>query len=167
MGKKCEITREEILENLRYDPDDGTFTWIKRSGGRRVDGNAGSVNKDGYLQMTVNGNVFLAHRLAWFLIHNKWPEKEIDHANMDKLDNRISNLREATGSQNRANRKVNPLSKTGLKGVTFKKSHKAWCARITIDGKRKLCGYFKTPEEAHAAYCQAAEQHFGEFANFG
>jgi hypothetical protein len=83
---------------------------------------------------------------------------------MDRTNNKWSNLREATASQNMANR-VLP-SETGLKGAyrVQKGETVRYKSIITKDGKRLHLGCFGTAEEAHAAYCAAATQLHGEFA---
>lgn len=85
-----------------------------------------------------------------------------DHRNRCAVDNRDSNLREATPSQNAMNRrKVALLSK----GVTLNKGR--FRARITVDGKCTYLGRFDTEKEAAAAYAQAAAHLHGEFASVG
>lgn len=88
----------------------------------------------------------------------------VDHKNGNTLDNRKSNLRHASYSQNMANARLSRLSTTGAKGVTFK--HGKWCARITAFGKRIELGYFKTLEDASEAYRKAANRIWGEFARY-
>jgi hypothetical protein len=39
-------------------------------------------------------------------------------------------------------------SQTGIRGVTYHKVTKTWCARVTHNQKMHVLGYFKTPEEA-------------------
>ena len=97
---------------------------------------------------------------------NNTPEGfDTDHISGNKLDNRKSNLRTATRSENVCNRKVRPDSSTGVKGVRFHKQHKRYQARITKNKKQIHLGYFSTPETAHAAYCEAAKKLQGEFAH--
>lgn len=86
----------------------------------------------------------------------------VDHIDGDTLNNRRQNLRLATNSQNMANRKTNSNSIAGLKGVSFFGSK--WRAEIQCNNKRYPLGSFSTPEEAHAAYIEAAKRLFGEFA---
>jgi hypothetical protein len=102
-------------------------------------------------------------------MEGRWPEPETDHDNRDGLDNRWKNLREATKSQNAANRKVATTNKSGLKGVIAKTRYGVtkYEALIRLDGKRKHLGRFSTPQEAHAAYVAAAEVYHGKFANSG
>jgi hypothetical protein len=88
---------------------------------------------------------------------------KIDHRNGNGLDNqRRSNLRLATTSQNAMNKKARGNSRTGLKGVSFHKGR--YCSMIKAEGRQHWLGYFDTPEAAHAAYAAAAKRYFGEFA---
>lgn len=93
--------------------------------------------------------------------------KEIDHKNRDPLDNRRSNLREATRSENCANRGINSNNTSGFKGVDFHKSSGKWRARICVNRKSIDLGLFDKPHDAHEAYVHAANRYFGEFANDG
>lgn len=88
---------------------------------------------------------------------------EVDHRDGDGLNNRRMNLRVATKSQNQSNRKTSILSQTGLKGVTPYKRDGTWHARISLNGRRISLGYYKTPEDAHSAYCNASAKLHGEF----
>lgn len=87
---------------------------------------------------------------------------EVDHINMNALDNRRGNLRLCTGAENKLNRRAMALSVTGLKGVS--PSRGGYMAMIKKDGKSHFLGRFPTPEEAHEAYRHAAAELHGEFA---
>lgn len=91
---------------------------------------------------------------------------EIDHVNRDGLDNRRSNLRWATLSQNRANT-GRAAGVCGYRGV--RRDKKKFMAQIGINGKSTSLGNFATAEEAAKAYDTKAIELFGEFAqlNFG
>ena len=89
----------------------------------------------------------------------------VDHINGDTLDNRRSNLRVATVSENAMNRKKKATNTSGYKGVNKVKDK--WIARISTNSGRISLGTFDTPEEASEAYCAAALKYHGEFANFG
>lgn len=89
---------------------------------------------------------------------------QVDHKNHNGLDNRRINLREATRSQNQANRK-NPTTKRKLskyRGVG--KDKQRWRAEITVNGQRRYLGMFLTEQQAALAYNKAAKEFFGEFA---
>ena len=91
---------------------------------------------------------------------------ETDHISGDGLDNRRLNLRHATKSQNLQNRSAQADNKSGFKGVSvyLGKTGCKWRATIIVQRKQRHLGYFKTPEAAHEAYCQAAKKFHGEFA---
>ena len=88
---------------------------------------------------------------------------QIDHRDGDGLNNRRSNLRVATRSQNMHNRSAYCNNKSGFKGVDFRKEGGKWRAKIRINNKEKHLGMFDSPEEAHEAYCRASEKYHGEF----
>jgi hypothetical protein len=94
----------------------------------------------------------------------KWPDEHIDHADANRINNRFSNLRAATRAQNMANSKAKNNTRSGFKGVCA--SRRKWVASIGVDGKKVHLGHFGSPEEAHKAYCQAAERYYGTFARF-
>ena len=162
-----ELTQARLKDLLHYNPDTGIFIWIASlKNGVRIGSVAGTLDS-GYIRIKIQGRLYLAHRLAWLYTYREWPKDQIDHINMFKNDNRISNLREATRSENFANRRTYANSVSGLKGASWKKSRGKWQADITINGKSKYLGLFTTKQEAHAAYCKAADEHHKEFANYG
>lgn len=105
---------------------------------------------------TINGPV---HRLVGEAFLGLTADRQVDHIDGDRTNNRLENLRLATHSQNRRNSRSR--SSCGMKGVS--RHRKRWSAKITIDGKLKHLGIYDTPEEAHAAYCAAAKELHGEF----
>ncbi len=88
-----------------------------------------------------------------------------DHANGYGLDNRRCNLREATRTENAANRGKGKKSGTSrFKGVSWNSRCRRWQAQIGANGHRIHLGWFTAEEEAARAYDVAALEHFGEFA---
>jgi hypothetical protein len=87
-----------------------------------------------------------------------------DHINNNGLDNRRSNLRKCTVSQNQMNRGIHKNNTSGYKGVMWHKLHKKWFSRIAINGKRYYMGEFKDKIDAARAYNEAALKYHGEFA---
>jgi len=156
---------EYLREILSYDKETGLFYWKHPRKRIRVGSIAGNKDKDGYIRICIDYERYCAHRVAWYFLTNTDPkDKEIDHENGVTYDNRASNLRLATKSQNNANQSKNKKNKSGYKGVHFKKSRNKWCASIKINNKTIHIGYFDSPELAHIAYCKRAVELFGEFA---
>jgi hypothetical protein len=93
----------------------------------------------------------------------------VDHRNRDGLDNRKSNLRPATNTQNLANQGPRSGASSRFKGVSFDSSRGKWCANVHCENKHFRLGRFSTEEAAARAYDEKAVELFGEFAltNFG
>jgi len=158
------MTRDELAALLDYAPETGVFTWKVRTG-RAVPGMiAGTAHNRGYWTIIVRGTPYLAHRLAWFMVHGEWPALDIDHINGDKRDNRIANLRLATRSENMANKGPNRNNTSGYKGVWYYKRTGKWMAGYRKGNARIHLGYFDTAEEAVEAHRTAYAKAFGEYA---
>jgi len=156
---------ERLRELFDYDPETGVFRNRVYRGGRcRVGDVTGTVIPGGYKNIRIARKTYRAARLAWLWMTGEWPEHEIDHIDRDPGNNRWSNLRQATRSQNVQNKRVNKNNAAGLKGVFLDKRRGHWFSSIMLDGKVTNLGRFPTPEEAHAAYMQAAARLFGQFA---
>lgn len=159
------ITYSELRHVLKYDPASGEFNWlvpIGRHGRIRAGSCAGSVNPDtGYLLIQLRGKKYPAHRLAWLYSTGSWPENEIDHRNGDKLDNRLSNLRDATHAQNMQNRqRARSDSKSGVLGVYWHERDRQWRAEIMLNGKTRRLGVFNNLADATAARVCAEKSMF-------
>lgn len=157
--KEKALNIEQVKKAFRYDSDIGDIVRTLSYG------NA----KKGQIFNTDNPiSIFGIHirpaRLAWLLHHGDWPPDGywIDHINGIKADNRITNLRLATPTQNQQNKGGYG---TYPKGVTWRnRKEKPWQAKIRADGKRIHLGSFATMEEAAEAYRKACIEYHGEFA---
>lgn len=111
---------------------------------------------------TVGGSKqrILMHRF----IMNAPRHLEVDHINGDRLDNRRSNLRLCTSSENKMNRGIRCDTKSGYKGVSWHKQRNKWTARIKAGNTYKHLGLFDDVKEAALAYNQASLKYHGEFA---
>jgi len=114
----------------------------------------------GYQRIGFGGKQYAAHRVAWMLTTGEWPDRHIDHINGMRDDNRFSNLRLATHSENQMNRR--PRGVSG-KGATQHSCGK-FQASIKKDGTTIYLGLYDTRAEAQAAYRRAATTLFKEFA---
>lgn len=153
-----------VKQSLLYFPESGEFHW-RVTTGRSVAGTiAGSIYGTGHRIIKVNQCRYLAHRLAWAIVHEEEPPPLIDHRNGDPSDNRIANLREATRAQNAMNSKLYRNSKSGIKGVSWDKVSRKWAVSIYANGKGINLGRFDHKSTAAAAYRTAAEGMHGEFA---
>lgn len=160
-----------LQELLNYNHHTGAFTW--RSGlqwgrQRKAGTAAGGRRPTGYVFINVHGyGPVGAHRLAWIYVHGGVPGgMEVDHIDCDPSNNAIGNLRLATSSQQKQNKRVQSNNRAGLKGAYYHACHKGkkWRSQIKVGNGSVFLGYFATAEEAHAAYARACVEHFGEFA---
>jgi len=170
---------EHVRSLLDYDPETGVFIWRERSedlfrtknawgawNTRYAGKQAGTCDSNGYIVITVNGRRYKAHRLAWLYVYDVLPKKGIDHIDENPRNNRIANLREANCSENQRNRGAQRNNSSGYKGVS-RTCDGRWRAFINHHRKKIYLGQFDTPEKAHAAYCAAAKDLHGEYANTG
>lgn len=160
---------EGLEKVLRYEPSTGRFFWlIDRPYKTRAGDEAGHLNKRGYLEIRYNYKTLNAHRIAWYLQTGEDPQgMTIDHINGNRADNRFENLRIASHKENSRNRKKSDNKTSKYKGVYWYKRHQKWKATIGYEGRAIHLGYFHDEYEAHLAYCKAALELQGEFANFG
>lgn len=154
-----------LLRNiLKYDPETGLFFWlVSRTNTIKIGQLAGSPHNKGYWQISINGKKYLAHRLAWFYMTGEWPNPEVDHEDLNKRNNKFSNLREATRNgnvQNVGNRKNNT---SGFKGVSWNAYSKKWMAQIQFNKTSKILGHFDDKESASICYSNAAKWYHGKF----
>jgi hypothetical protein len=116
-----------------------------------------------YAVRRVNGKTVWMHRalLALPAFNNR--TNDVDHINGNGLDNRRSNLRVCTRSQNQRNRR-RAHSRCGYKGVNWDKVHGVWQAHIKLHGVKKTIGRFATAEAAAAAYDREVARLYEGFA---
>lgn len=167
-----EITQEYLRSLIEYFPETGSFIWKDRTNsqwnGKWSGKEAGWLRKGKggpYKQVGIDEEKYYAHRLVWLYVYGYLPE-QVDHIDGNRLNNKLSNLREAKGSQNHYNKKIMSNNTSGYKGGFYCRQKKKWCARIQVDGKSKHLGFFNCPTAAHISYYHGAKKHHGEFARF-
>lgn len=183
MAKKPLPSPDVLRQLLTYDPETGKLFWKPRGIEWFKEGNTSrkanhaawhkkhagqeafyTIGNAGYYQGIVLYTQLRAHRVAWAIYYGEWPELVIDHINGDPLDNRIANLLQATISQNGYNRGAPKHNTSGHKGVYWNGKEKKWHVQLNANRKRISVGYFRTKEEAAAAYAAAAVKYHGNFA---
>lgn len=150
------LTHERLTELLSYDQMTGAFAWLKPTSPRvSVGSRAGVVAGNGRRYIALDGEKFMAHRLAWFYIHGEWPEGDVKQKNDDFDDCRADNLEDVSRSIAARARSLDGRNKSGYRGVSLNK-HGRWQAFITRNYKQVSLGTFDTAELASAAYETAA-----------
>lgn len=159
-------TKAVLDKLLKYDPDTGAFIWRLRpvtlfSAGRsakqprsiehvcnqwnsRWAGKpAATLKPDGYHYIHLEYKTLLAHRVAWKIMTGVDPI-EIDHIDGNRSNNKWSNLRNGTRSDNLRNISLRSNNTSGYHGVRFDKRKQKWIANIKV-------GTFDSREAAIAA----------------
>ncbi|WP_312416666.1 HNH endonuclease [Shinella sp.] len=178
-----------LRQLLRYDPETGKLFWLVRPVSMFTESSCkGTANRSaewahkswntrcagneaftadsgkGYRQGSIFGRTYKAHRVIFALVYGAWPSEEVDHENVCGGDNRLTNLRAATSSQNKQNRRRAKHNTSGFKGVSWHRRKGKWAASIKMNGRQKHLGYFESGEAAHQAYLLAAQESQGVFA---
>jgi len=122
-----------------------------------------------YVATYNKGKTLYLHRLIMGL-SNAPRSVFVDHIDGNGLNNYKTNLRVTNNTGNQRNRHKSLSAKTSstYKGIYYNntnKESKPWTAQITLSGKWKYLGCYKTQEEAALAYNNAAIEHFGQYAN--
>jgi hypothetical protein len=179
------LTQSIVRKLLDYDSRTGVLIWRERKAAdfpkarnphayaktwntKYAGKIAGAAGSQGRAQITINNHNYNTHRIVWLWATGDWNDDyQIDHINGDALDNRISNLRRASPSQNGGNRGAPRNNRSGLVGVHYDRRkrplRKPWVAQIRCDGVHKFLGRFATRTEAHEAYMREKILLFGEF----
>lgn len=159
-------TQEELKKYLIYVPETGVFiNRITRHAKAKEGHVAGYVNPgSGYRYIYLDGLNLLEHRLAWIYVFGILPEGQIDHANGDRTDNRLENLRHCNAFENARNKRAGQNNTSGVKGVSWCASRRKWEASIKMNGKRVFSKRFDSLQEAERAVQLARSELHKEFA---
>lgn len=159
------ITLQRLKELVSYDPETGIFTRKESSTNRVKTGSeVGWLDvSTGYVRIMLDRKTYRAHRLAWYYMTGD-DVQFIDHINRDRSDNRFSNLRPCTKSENGMNRCSQRNSTSGHVGVSFDKETGKWVAYIYAGNRQIKLGRFSEKEEAVRARLDAELSQHGKFA---
>lgn len=179
MAKKPLPCPTVLRQLLRYEPETGKLFWRDR--GERLFPNKRhyltwktrycgkealcNISSAGYYRGNVFNRNILAHRAAWAVHYGEHPKADIDHINGNPLDNRLTNLRHATRSENMANSRPARGKSSKYLGVSFEKSRGKWAAELTRHYKKHRLGRFDSEVEAAKAYDDAAKHLHGDYAH--
>ena len=111
------------------------------------------TNEKGYKCISIAPKKYLLHRVNYYAhnqtwnIHDASPSNQVDHENVNNLNNHIENLRVLTHREN--------LFNTNSKGYSWNKLCQKWTAQIGVNGKKKHLGCFDLEEDARTAYLEA------------
>lgn len=154
---------KEIRNYLTYDPESGDFTWlVPLPNGVQAGDKAGTLNANGYWYVTFKGRRYIAHRLAWWFVHNHWPDKQLDHIDECKVNNAIINLRECEQYQNQHNRSLQKNNSTGIKNVSKLGDKFKIC--MNYNGKQVVQVVVDNLELAELVAIEARDKYHKEFA---
>lgn len=169
----------QLAKLVTYNPDTGSFNWLPRPllmfikerdwrtwNTRFAFKPAGRVDSFGYVSIAFGRQKVKAHRLAYFMVHGGCP-RLLDHVNGRPSDNRITNLRPATPSQNNMNRAIGRRNKSGGKGISWHKRAGKWQVHVRAAGVAHYCGLFVDIDAARAARAAKAEELHGQFSCSG
>jgi len=151
---------EERKGKMNADDPDEVYLWkVKHNHGlmKNPYWKRCAINEvSGYYKIKVGNKHYRTHRVCYYAHNPEWNindnsrDNSIDHIDRNKNNNRISNLRVATHSQN--------LENNDAKGYCYHKSKKRWCAYVSKHGKQYY-KYCKTEEEAIEARKQLKEKY--------
>lgn len=151
-------TIAKLAKVLSYDAQTGRITRTVKTGQNVVVGAEAGYECNGYRRIRACGRTWASHHIAWLLFYGRPANGLIDHINGNPLDNRISNLREASPSLNTQNlkraRRDNRLGLLGVRATGPKKFE----ARIMVNQRAFHLGTFETAELAHQAYLAAKRE---------
>jgi hypothetical protein len=152
------------VKNL-FDYVDGKLFWkVSPAHNVKIGDAAGSLRFNGYWHTQINGKRYFNHRIIFLWHHGYLPTTDIDHIDGNRVNNKVENLRPATGFENARNAKVRADNTSGAKGVSWVKHIRKWVVQLRVDKKIKRIGYFDDLELADLVAIMARDKYYGEFA---
>lgn len=132
-----------------YCPMNGKILNAKnRAPNSKKGSESGWVDVHGYRRVSINGIKHYAHHIAWMLYFGAVPKGVIDHINQNKLDNRISNLRDVAQSENCRNTPMRSYNKSGHQGVSWNDNSGKWIVQMKFNGASIYAGIYEDINDA-------------------
>lgn len=169
--KRKPVDVELVTRLIDYDHETGVMTWRERpmslfqsarvgkGWNTKYAGKTASGAKwSGYPTVCIFDDRYLAHRVAWAIFYQSQPPLILDHIDGDRANNRISNLRSVSASENAKNCSVRSDNKTGISGIwriSPKKNGKPWA--VAMGGSERM------EYRRHRTFC-AALRHRNAYA---
>ena len=158
------ISFKRVRELLHYDHTTGIFTNKVDRYRVKAGQQTGIPSPQGYIQICVGGSTYTAQELAYFWMKGEWAPM-VDHKNLVRTDNRWTNLRPATRSQNMANASATVKSSSGIRGVYKDKKSGKWIAAVNHGSFRKTLGRFDDLAVAAKVRLKAMMDIHGEYSD--
>lgn len=163
------LTVDEIMRRLDVNLETGACTWVDATKHHRplVGLEAGRAraqthNGKSYWVIKINGIPYKRAQIVLTVATGRWPEETVDHIDGDSLNDRATNLRHASITQNAWNHKCRAKKSDTPMGVRRLQSGR-FQARIAVNKQQQIIGVFDTVQAAEAAYQQARKENFGAF----
>lgn len=163
------IASRKLNKYIEYDDcyigiaTNGDKFKIDKEDYEKIKNHTWQANKKGYIYTQYKSEKIFLHRIVMNVHGDDWVNKRIDHINHDVTDNRKSNLRIVTSSQNTMNSKVRSESGTQIKGIHKRKDCRRYEVSIYKNGKAHYLGLYKTLDEAIEVRKNAEIEMFGEY----
>lgn len=157
-----------VRTRFNYDKLTGIFTYNFSCGSAKIGSEAGNLDTHGYVRIRIEGKLHYAHRLAYFYVTGEDPlEFQIDHEDLNRENNKWNNLRKVSQPENMWNTVKPSTNTSGIKGVNWNKTNKAWYGEIKIKGVRYRTKGCPTKEVAEYEIKELRENLHKEFTNHG
>lgn len=156
------LTQTRLKELANYDETTGLFRRkLLLPGGIPIGsimGHNALTRGKHYVRIRLDGELIMAHVLAWLYTFGEWPTGEIDHIDGDGANNAIANLRLVSRTENNQNSSKRKHNTTGFTNV-FKQANGRYTTRIKFNKVTRQLGTYATAEEASAVY-EAAKANY-------
>lgn len=155
------ISQGRINQVLLYNHLTGDFLWRKYTGMPRPNKagtDATTSHHMGYRRIFIDGQHYLAHRIAWIYTHGSAPDV-IDHINQKRDDNRLINLRASNLQSNLKNAGVSKNNTSGYTGVVWSSRLDKWIAQIWANGSNIVLGRYTRKRDAVARRARANKEY--------